>query len=365
MKHFIVGPVETFPCVKDIYQKEHVYFRTEEYGQIVKSCLAKLSKLLGNPDKLIYLTMSGTGAMEAVVDNCTNSNDKVLVINGGSFGKRFKELLDFHHINNDEIKLVWNEELTQKHFESFENKGYTMLFVNLHETSTGHLYDIKMISDFCKRNNLQLVVDAISTFLADEYNMTKYQTDVTITSSQKGLCLSPGLSFVGMSKRMVDKVQNNKNISNKYADFKDYLCNIERGQTPYTPAVFIMYELQAMLDFIEQSGGKDIWLKEIENKCLYFRAKAEKLGLSYPKNYQLSNMLTPILCPNNNAKEIVQILKNKYQLFVNPCGGEMSDKMFRVSHIGNITLSDIDDLLEKMCLAFKDADKKELNYDRK
>ena len=81
------------------------------------------------------------------------------------------------------------------HLNQYENKDYTMLFVNLHETHTGQLYDIKMLSEFCKRNNLLFVVDAISAFLADEYDMDKYGIDLTIISSQKGLCLSPGMSF--------------------------------------------------------------------------------------------------------------------------------------------------------------------------
>ncbi len=349
MKHFIVGPVEMYPETKAVYNKEHTYFRTKEFGEFVKYNLAGLQKLLNNnaKDSIIYLTMSGTGAMEAVVENCTNQNDKVLVINGGTFGKRFFDLLKFHNIKTDEIKLEWCEELTQKHFSSFENKGYTMLFVNLHETSSGQLYDIELISDFCKRNNAMLVVDAISTFLCDEYDMKKYSIDTSIISSQKGLCLSAGLSFVSMSKRMLEKVKNAKTPTTKYFDFKDYLKNIERGQTPYTPANLIMYELNAILDLIEKSGGKKKWLLNIEEKCNYFRELAKNSGFIIP-SYKKSNMLTPIYFENINAVEIVNKLKDDYQLYVNPCGGELSDKLLRVSHIGNTTKEDFKNLIEKM-----------------
>ena len=91
MKHFIVGPVEMYPSTKNIYQNEHPYFRTDDFGTVVKSNLERLSKLLDNPveNSLIYLTASGSAAMEAVVENCTNSDDKAIVINGGTFGQRF------------------------------------------------------------------------------------------------------------------------------------------------------------------------------------------------------------------------------------------------------------------------------------
>lgn len=349
MKHFIVGPVEMYPCTKDIYKEQGVYFRTNDFSEIVFDCLKRLSKLIGNDEvnSIIYLTASGTAAMEAAVENSVNPSDKVLVINGGTFGRRFCELLKFHNKNYDSIDLGFFEVLDKNHLEKYENKGYTMLFVNLHETSLGKLYDINLLSDFCKRNNMMLVVDAISTFLADEYDMKKWGIDMTIISSQKGLCLSPGLSMVSVSNRMKEKILSNQNVSTSYFNFKDYFKNIERGQTPYTPAVNIVYELRAILNFIEQSGSKERWLENIRQKALYFRKKAKNLGFKIP-DYPLSYMLTPLMFDDIKASELVRILKDKYQIFVNPCGGDLADKLIRISHLGNTTIDDIDDLFEKM-----------------
>ena len=295
-KQFIVGPVELYQETRDVYQTDFIYFRTPEFGEMVKKTLNKLNQWLGNliPNSMIYLTASGTAGMEAVVENCTTQKDKALVINGGTFGHRFCELLEYHEVEYSSIKLDWNETLTEEHLKPFENKGFTMLFVNLHETSSGQLYDIEMLSRFAKKNNLMLVVDAISTFLADKFDMNKYEIDATIISSQKGLCLSAGLSFISFSERMLEKINNKNKVSSKYFDFKDYLKNIERGQTPYTPAVFIMYELQNMLELIEKEGGLQARLDFIEKKCMYFRKKAKEIGLKIP-NYPLSNMLTPII----------------------------------------------------------------------
>ena len=366
MKHFIVGPVEMYESTKSVLTKGYTYFRTEEYGNMVKKCLSKVSEYLGNSEEnsLIYLAASGTGAMEAAVDNCMNKNDKALVINGGSFGHRFCDLLEWHGIQYDSINLEWNEVVNLEHLKPFENQGFTTLFVNLDETSSGKLYDIRLLSDFCKRNNMMLVVDAISTFLADEYNMEKYGIDLTIISSQKGLCLSPGMSLVSFSKRMKEKVMNNPKPSSLYFNFKDYFKNIERGQTPYTPTVSIMYELKDMIDMIENSGGLNNWLKQVETKCKYFREKAQNLGLIIP-DYPKSNTLTPLYFENINAGEIVKNLREKYQIFINPCGGKLAEKLLRVSHIGNITIEDIDELLEKMMMVINEIKNRELIYDRK
>ena len=360
MKLFTIGPVELYQSTKEVRLYDFVYFRTDEFSQIVKNSLLGLSNLLGNktPNSLIYFATSGTAMMEATVENCVGESDKVLVINGGAFGKRFCELLEYHHKKFDSIKLEWNETLTQKHFKPFENSGYTMLFVNLHETHTGQLYDIKMLSDFCKRNNMMLVVDAISTFLADEYDMEKYGIDLTIISSQKGLCLSPGMSFVSFSRRMLDKLETMSLPASKYFDFKDYLKNITRGQTPYTPPVLVMYELQDMLALIEKEGGLKARLNSVKEKAMYFRKKALELGLIIP-DYPLSYALTPLYFEDVDAYEVFQVLKNKYRIFVNPCGGDLAKNLLRVAHIGNTTIADIDDLLKKIMLCIDEVKNKE------
>lgn len=349
MKLFTVGPVEAYPETMSVYQSGFPYFRTEEYGNLVKGCLQSLAELLGieYDDNIVYLTASGTAAMEATIENCLSVNDKALVINGGSFGHRFCQLLEWHKIPFDSIDLEWNEQLTENHLRPYENKDYTTLIVNLHETSTGQLYDVEMLSNFCKQNQMYFIVDAISTFLADDYSMDKYNIDVTIFSSQKGLSLSPGLSFIAFSERMKNKVLSNNALGSSYFNFKDYFSNIARGQTPYTPAVYIMYELRAILDLICKTG-KSNWLKQIEDKSVYFRNKIKKLGFQIPNTYKLSNMLTPVMFDDISAYDVFIELQNKYRIFVNPCGGNLKDKLLRVSHIGNLSIQDIDFLIEKM-----------------
>ena len=361
MTHFIVGPVETYPQVQDTYKKEHPYFRTQEFGNVVIDCMNRVQNMLGNTSdgKTIYLAASGTGAMDAVVDNCMGENDNALVINGGSFGHRFCDLLKWYNISFDSIDLEWNEVVTADDLTPYENKGYTALFVNLDETSSGKLYDIELLSDFAKRNNMYLIVDAISTFLADEYNMAKYGIDVTIISSQKGLCLSPGMSIISFSKSMVDKINSNDLPQSYYFNFRDYFNNMERGQTPYTSTVSIIWELKAMLDLIDEKGGVNEWIKSIKDKAEYFRAKAKELGLTVP-DYPKSNTLTPLYFEDISASDVVVKLREEYGLYINPCGGKMADKLLRVSHIGNITKSDLDNLLDKMALVIKELKTREL-----
>ena len=312
------------------------YFRTAEYGTLVKHCLNELSSFLGNPvpQSMLYFACSGTGAMEAVVENCATPSDKALVINGGSFGQRFCELLTYHGIPFDSVKLKWNERLCEKHLTPFESRGFNLLFVNLDETSTGQIYDIDLLGDFCKRNGMMLIADVISAFLCDDFSMKKNGIDVAIFSSQKGLCCSPGCSFVSLGSRMKEKVLSEKaHCATRYFDFKDYFTNMTRGQTPYTPPVMVMYEVDAMLRRIAQSGGFNAWINRIADKARAFRQGVSDAGYQIP-DYPLSNMLTPVSLNGADASDIARDLK-EYGFFVSPCGGELSKKIFRVCHLGN------------------------------
>ena len=120
-----------------------------------------------------------------------------------------KDLCKLHNIDCDDIKIDFGSCLTSQMLEKYDNKGYTAFMVNICETSSGVHYDIDLISDFCKRNNLFLVVDAVSSFLADYINMSEHGVDVVITGSQKALACPPGIAIITLSGRAVDRVNNN------------------------------------------------------------------------------------------------------------------------------------------------------------
>lgn len=346
MKLFTIGPVEMFNEVKKFRSEMTIpYFRTTEFSNLMLDTDKLLKKFAGasKNSKTIYLTASGTAAMEAAIMNCFSQNDKLLVINGGTFGQRFSDICKVHKIPFAEIKLKYGEVLTPQHFREFENKNFNGLLVNLHETSTGQLYDIKIISDFCKRNNLFLVVDAISTFLCDDFNMEKFGVDVMITSSQKGVCIEPGMAIVILNEKILERVSaiDSQSI---YFDFKDYIKNFERGQTPFTPAVGICFQLNFALHLIEKRGLEN-HLKNIENIAMDFRNKIKNLPVSIP-NFPLSNALTPIIFEKDIAYKVFETLKNQYNIFVNPTGGALSKKVLRVAHIGQIDFDDNTELIK-------------------
>ena len=354
MINFTVGPVQSGPEVLEVGAQQVPYFRTPEFSEVMfenEALMLKFSKAPPNA-RVVFLTGSGTAAMEAAVMNVFNPEDKVLLVNGGGFGQRFHELCQIYQIPFSEILLETGKALTKDHLQPYENQGFTAFLVNIHETSTGVHYDGELIADFCRRNGLVLVVDAISSFLADEICMERWGIDVLITGSQKALACPPGVSVLVLSETALERIQNNQ-VRSMYFDLKDALRNGLRGQTPFTPAVGTLLQIHARLKALDAAGGVEFETARIGQLAEDFRNRIGHLPLDICSE-SLSNAVTPLMTRNCSAYDVFTALKDEYGIWVCPNGGAMKDKIFRVGHIGALTMEDhnvlihaLDDLVRR------------------
>lgn len=242
------------PDIIEVANHSTPYFRTSEFSEIMKENERLFLEFLNAPAKsrAVFLTASGTGSMESAVMNILNDEDKVIVINGGSFGQRFVELCELHQRNFTEIKCEFGHQLKREQLKGLEN--HTALLINMHETSSGVLYDMEMVSQFCKENNILLIVDAISAFIADDLDMSELCAAAVITGYQKALAVQPGISLIALSPTAIERVENNKEVC-MYLSLKQALKNGERGQMPFTPAVTTLLQINKRLHQISDMGG--------------------------------------------------------------------------------------------------------------
>lgn len=335
-------------AVRAIGEEQVPYFRTAEFSETMKENEKLVKKFAKAPEgaRVVFITGSGTASMEATVMNVFTPKDRVLVVNGGSFGHRFVQLCEIHDIPHTEIKLDMGCALTAEHLAPYEDKGYTGFLVNLDETSTGVLYDIQLISDFCHRNGIFLVVDSISSFLADPFDMAKLGVDVMITGSQKALACPPGISLIVLAPNAVERVCS-REVKSMYFNLKDALKNGERGQTPFTPAVGILRQINARLREIEQAGGVESENRRMAELAADFRSKIADMPFTIVSQ-SLSNAVTPLHPHNVSAYDIFLRLKDEYGIWICPNGGDMAEKVFRVGHLGAITTDDNTTLVEAL-----------------
>lgn len=345
MKLFTVGPVNMFDYTLKTAGMQLPYFRTHQFSDVIYE-INDLFKTACNAPKdseVFVLTASGTAAMEATVLNCFNENTKVLIVSGGTFGKRFEELCELHNIPYDVVRVPLDKDLTEEMLNLYKENEYFAMLINKHETGIGKLYDSKLISDFCKTKNMYLIVDAISTLFADKYDMSELGADLTFVSSQKALALTPGITVVAVTKRLYENVIVKNKKKTLYFDFVDCVVQSRRGQTPFTPAVGIMFQLRERLQKIVEYGVE----KEIERTndlATYFRSKVKNIPFSLPK-YTLSNCITPISSMSVNTRTLFEILKDEYDLVALAPNDE---SVLRIGHIGNLVKEDYDELIDKI-----------------
>ena len=366
MLNFTVGPVQSSEAVREIGGQNVPYFRTAEFSEVMLENERLMLKFAGAPEgsRAVFITGSGTACMEAAVMNLLTPEDRALVVNGGSFGARFCEICEIHGVPHDEIRLEVGHKLREEDLpcgdrdfnaeaqRSGEVKkigrcgtgAYTAFLVNKHETSTGVHYDMGLIGRYCKEHGLLLIVDNISSFLCDEFNMAELGADVMITGSQKALACPPGVSVIVLSPRSLERVAKN-DPKCMYFDLKDALANQERGQTPFTPAVGTLLQINARLKEIESSGGVSAEVQKAKAMAEYFRSRIADLPLEIVSE-SLSNAVTPLHPTNGmSAYDIFLKLKDEHGIWICPNGGELKDKVFRVGHMGCLAEKDYDTLL--------------------
>ncbi len=350
---FTPGPVALPEEVRAIGAQHVPYFRNDAFSEVVFDCERMLLQLTSAPEgsRVVFLTASGTGAMEAAVQNLLRRDRSVVVVNGGTFGQRFVELC--HHASiPTEVCLSEGDNLSSgKRLEPFGRDAQALL-VNLHETSCGLLYDIDAIDRFCQERNLLNIVDGISAFLTDPVDMTANHIDAFILSSQKGLALPPGLSMVVLSPRAIDAIQPEQ--APFYFNFEAYLKDGMRGQTPFTPAVSVILQLHARLKNLI-ARGLDFEYQRAARCASYFRSHVSRWPLRFYSQH-MPNAMT-ILSPSDgrNAFEIVQYLAEKHRVFVAPNGGALKKIAFRVAHMGDQTEADLDVLIAALDAYYANA----------
>lgn len=354
MLNFTVGPVMSSKEVCSIGALQVPYFRTAEFSEIMleneKYMLQYTKAPVGS--KTVFMTCSSTGSMEAVIMNCFTTKDKVLIINGGTFGQRFVDICEIHEVPYVALELEHGRKLTKEKLYEYDDQDFTGLLVNVDETSTAVLYDTKMLGEFCKKNNLFFVCDCVSSFLADPFDMEECGADVMITGSQKVLACPPGISIIVLATKGLERVESS-NVRTMYFDLKNALKNQERGQTPFTPAVGILLQINERLKEIDRNGGADAEVNKVAAQARDFREKIKDLPFELVSESP-ANGVTSVHPTTADAYEIFLKLKDEYGIWICPNGGEMKNTIFRVGHIGALSHDDNTTLVN----AFKDLQKR-------
>lgn len=348
-KLFIPGPVNV-----------DTYFRDSGFAEIVKENEKLLLNAIGcNKGIVIPYVLSGTGILDAVVTNLISDKDNVLVIDGGGFGKRWYEICKFYNKKVTNLKTGFGKNIDMNLLRSIiESNKISIILMQHHETTSGQLYDVRTVGKISKECKTLLIVDAISSFLTDEYHMDDFKIDGTIISSQKGLRMDPGLSFLILNNNLLG---HSKMITklNYYNNIDTYLdnYNLGRGHTPFTPAVGLILKLNEKL----KSLNVEDEIKKIQQIASHFRKQISGLPLKIVPQTP-SNFLTCLSLTDENYKQSLYDYLKAKDMFIYQSDNRFSNyfanisKLIRVAHIG-CDIEEHNQLVKEMRWFFDKKDK--------
>lgn len=321
------------------------YSRTREFSQLTYSILEGLGYIFQTAGPVMLLTGSGTAAMETVVLNFLEDDDNALVLNAGTFGQRWCDLCTVHGLSHESLRLEAGEDLDLDSLATALSNNVSILFATAHETSTGELFDLEAIGRLTRRLGILFVVDAISTVCADHFLMDEWNIDVAVLSSQKGLALPPGLAFVAMGDRALDRLENVQPRT-LYFNVREYLNDQKRGQVPFTPATGLFLQLhQRLLDITDMTLERLIG--QHQEKAHDFREALRALPIDTLPT-RPSNAITAVTCGDFDAYEVVQALRTDFGIEVAPNSGALKHRVFRVSHMGEHSPEDSTSLIRAL-----------------
>lgn len=330
--HSYAFPGDLSESIAKIGSEPIPYMRTEEFSRInLESERILLDLIHCKGGRTIIYTGSGTGAMSAVVENYAAAFDKALVIDGGSFGHRWADLCCYYSLPFVHFKVPFAKDIDYDALENtIASERPGVLLCQHDETSSGVLFDIMRIGGICRRYGVSLVVDVISSFLAEPFDMDKVGADICITSTQKGLNIPPGLSVIFLSEKA-----SRFNFLHRgyYWDFEENLRNLTRGQTPFSPATIIFLQLHARLKELEAEGGESANIARVHHRAEFFRAECEKYGWDMPTESK-TFAITAIQTSDDSSRRIFRGLIENYSTFIMP--GSIPG-FYRISHMGEQT----------------------------
>ena len=334
-----VFPGNIDPTIAAVGAAPIPYMRTSEFSEVnLESEKILLDLIHCRRGKTIIYTGSGTGAMSAITENYISTRKKAIAINGGSFGKRWVSLCRYYGIPVVDFQVQFTKDIDYELLEkTIEAERPDVFLCQHHETSSGVLYNLERISDICRRHDIPMVVDVISSFLAEELDMDKLGIDICVTSTQKGLNIPPGLSIVFLSKKLEGYKFAHKGY---YWDFEENLDNLKRGQTPFSPATTIYLQLHARLKQLQAQGGEMQNIMDVRHRAEVFRAECARYGWAMPAESP-SYAITAIRTSDTDERRIFRGLIDKYGTYIMP--GSVSG-FYRISHMGLSTDKELKDL---------------------
>lgn len=350
---FLPGPTEVVPAVAEAQTGPMIGHRGAEIEELVAELQTGLKLVFQTERPVLISTSSATGLMEAAVRNGVVGG-KVLSLVNGAFSSRFADISSACGHATDRWEVEWGDFHDPAELESRLGGGrFQAVTVTHSETSTGVLQDLEAIATVVGRHDeVLLLVDSVTGVAGAPVLTDRWGLDFVLTGSQKALALPPGLSFGVASQAMLDRsaLAVNKGY---YFDLLPMMKSLGANQTPSTPAVSLLYSLQAQLRRVRDEGMEDRWARHeamrqmTEEWVDETRRGGTGVGILAPTGHR-SPTVTCITLPEGKVGPEVVVAMRDRGWVIGGGYGKTAERAVRIGHMGDHDVSHLESLLEAL-----------------
>lgn len=344
------GPTPLPPEVCAALARPMINHRGPEFAALLAQVTARLQEVFQTQNDVLLLTTSGTGGLESAMVNEFSAGDHVLMAVNGVFGERFAAIAVAYGLAVTRLDFPPGQAADPATIATAlrADPAAKALLVTHNETSTGVTNDLAAIAAVVQaaraqgRDDLLLIVDAVSSLGAIDLPTDRWGCDVVVTCAQKAWMTPPGLAMVSVSPRAW-QAQAAARLPRFYFDFARAKSAAEKGATPWTPAISLFYALQAALDLMAAEGLPAIFARH-RRVGQHTRAAVKALGLSlFADEAHASDTVTAVRVPDGIAvKDLLRRLREEHGVILAGGQGAIADQIFRIGHLGYVSEADID-----------------------
>jgi aspartate aminotransferase-like enzyme len=333
--------------------KPMINHRGRHFAELIGRVVERLKRFYRTQGDVLVLTASGTGGLEAAVVNTLSPGDRVLAVVIGAFGERFAAIAQAYGAEVVRLEYEWGRAADPDDVRRVLSRDPRIkaVLVTHNETSTGVTNPLKALAAVVREHERLLLVDAVSSLGAIPLETDAWGLDVVVTGSQKGWMVPPGLAFVSVSQRAWEAYREAK-MPRFYLDLGRHKEALERGQTPWTPALSVLFGLDVALEMMEAEGLENIFARHARiGEMTRQGVKALGLRLLADERYA-SNTVTAVVVPDGVDERVLRrLLEDEYGVVLAGGQGKLSGKIFRIGHLGWVTEEDIRDTLDSLAQA--------------
>ena len=345
-RHFlqIPGPSNVPDSVLHAISMPTIDHRGPDFKELFSHVLTGMADIFGTANQVVIYPATGTGAWEAALVNTLNSGDEILCCETGHFSSLWKAMAEKWGLKPTMITGDWrtgaDPEKIREALEADSDHRFKAICVVHNETSTGvtsRIPEIRKAIDETGHPAL-LLVDTISSLGSVDYRHDEWGVDVTVSGSQKGLMLPPGLSFNAISDKALAAHQQST-LPKSVWNWTEMLESGKNGMTPYTPSTNILYGLKESLRILNEEGLDNVFARHIRfGKATRAAVEAWGLEVLCTNENEHSPVLTAVLMPEgHDADELRAIILEKFNMSLGAGLSKLKGRVFRIGHLGDLS----------------------------